>query len=159
MGAVSILCTFILVGLTFYEVQNFVNAESQAELIIDTSHRDDFVDVNVDITFNRMPCDILSLDVQDILGTHKTDVMGDLKKHRLDKNGKTISTESALEKHEFRVSIRDRVKKEMDEEQGCRLQGYVKVYRVPGNFHIATHSYQDIAMYMRSQGYAFDFSF
>ena len=63
-----------------------------------------------------MPCDILSLDVQDILGTHKTDVMGDLKKHRLDKNGKTISTESALEKHEFRVSIRDRVKKEMDEE-------------------------------------------
>lgn len=58
------------------------------------SHRDDFVNINVDVTFHRMPCDILSLDVQDILGTHKTDVMGDIIKQRLSKNGLVISTET-----------------------------------------------------------------
>jgi len=92
-----------------------MKSESHAELIIDTSHRDDFVNINVDVTFHRMPCDVLSLDVQDIMGTHKTDLMGDLKKHRLSKDGKILSTESALEKSEWRASIRDRVKKELDE--------------------------------------------
>ena len=109
------VCTFVLFGLTIYEVQKFLTAESHAELIIDTSHRDDFVDVNVDIVFPRVPCDILSLDVQDILGTHKTDVMGELYKHRINKRGTIISTESALEANEWRGAIKERVKKELKE--------------------------------------------
>jgi hypothetical protein len=84
---VSIICTFVLVGLGIFEIQSYLVHESRADLIIDMSHRDDFVNINVDITFKRMPCDILSLDVQDILGTHKQDVMGDLKKIRIDKDG------------------------------------------------------------------------
>jgi hypothetical protein len=106
-----------------------------------------------------MPCDVLSLDVQDIMGTHKTDLMGDLKKNRLSKDGKILSTESALEKSEFRASIRDRVKKELDDEQGCNMKGYFKVYRVPGNFHIATHAFGDIVMTLRREGYNFDASY
>ena len=112
---VSIICTVVLVGLTIFEIQNYVRSESHAELVIDTSHRDDFVNINLDIVFEKMPCDVLSLDVQDIMGTHKSDIMGDLKKHRIDKNGKVLSTESALEKSEWRASVRDRVKKELDE--------------------------------------------
>lgn len=92
------------------EIQNYVKNESHAELIIDTSHRDDFVNVNLDIVFPKMPCDILGLDVEDILGTHKTDVMGELFKKRLDKNGKVLSTESANDKVESRQKIRDRAK-------------------------------------------------
>ena len=60
---VSVVCTVVLVGLTIFEVQQYMAHGSLAELIIDTSHRDDFVNVNIDITFPRMPCDILSLDV------------------------------------------------------------------------------------------------
>ena len=111
----SVLCTVVLVGLTIFEIQNYLRSDSHAELVIDTSHRDDFVNINLDITFKKMPCDVLSLDVQDIMGTHKSDIMGDLKKHRIDKNGKVLSTESALEKSEWRASVRDRVKKELDE--------------------------------------------
>jgi hypothetical protein len=106
---VSIICTFVLVSLTIFEVQSYLRNESHAELVIDTSHRDDFVNVNIDILFPRMPCDIISLDVQDIMGTHKTDVMGELYKIRVDENKKVLSTESALEKNEFRSSIKNRV--------------------------------------------------
>ena len=79
-----------------------MSAESKSELIIDLTHRDDFVNVNLDVMFPFMPCDILSLDVHDILGTHKTDVMGDIKKHKLDNNGNLISTESALDRNQGR---------------------------------------------------------
>ena len=82
--------------------------------MIDSSHRDDFVNVNIDIIFPYMPCDILSLDVQDIMGTHKSDVMGELYKIRLDQHGKVISTESALEKNQYRDSIKKRVREELD---------------------------------------------
>ena len=111
---VSILCTFVLISLTIFEVQNFMRNESKAELIVDLSHRDDFVNVNLDVVFPHMPCDILSLDVHDILGTHKTDIMGDIKKHRLGENGNIISTESALEKNQWRGDIMKRIKSELD---------------------------------------------
>lgn len=71
-----------------------MKAESHAELIIDTTHRDDFVNINLDLTFPRMPCDILSLDEQDVLGTHKTDMMDNLHKIRLDQYGKKVSEET-----------------------------------------------------------------
>ena len=95
-------------GLTIYEVQNYLNVESHAELIIDTSHRDDFVNINVDIEFPKVPCDILSLDVQDVLGTHKTDVMGELNKHRIDEHGKILSTVTVQETQEWRGAIKTR---------------------------------------------------
>ena len=40
-----------------------------------------------------MPCHILSVDVQDILGSHSLNIGGHLFRRRLDKNGKTISDE------------------------------------------------------------------
>ena len=113
---VSIVCTFILVSLTVYEVNDYMKANSNAELVIDMSHRDDFVNVNIDITFYKMPCDILSLDVQDILGTHKTDVMGEeLFKNRLSSSGVNLGAETEADKHQFRGNIFERAKKELDD--------------------------------------------
>lgn len=93
------------------------------------------------------------------MGTHKTDVMGELFKHRLDANGKVVSTESALDKQAWRGAIMDRVKSELEAKQGCNMKGFFKVYRVPGNFHISTHSFGDIVMMLKGQGYDFDFSY
>lgn len=108
------------------------------------SHRDDFVNVNLDITFPKTPCDILSVDVEDILGTHKTDVMGELHKDRINRNGLKLSEESQLDKNAFRGDMLQRIKEEIKQEQGCRIHGYLKVYRVPGNIHVASHPYRDL---------------
>jgi hypothetical protein len=77
------------------------------------THRDDFVNVNLDISFPNIPCDVLSVDVEDILGTHKTDVMGELHKDRLDKNGVKVNEETQLDKNSYRGDILSRIKKEM----------------------------------------------
>lgn len=113
----------MLIGLTIFEVQQYMAHDSKADLIVDLSHRDDFVMVNLDISFPKIPCDVLSIDVEDILGTHKTDVMGDMHKKRLSKDGKVINEETAKQKTEWHGSIYERVKKELKEEQGCRLSG------------------------------------
>jgi hypothetical protein len=43
------------------EVQAYLIIERQAELVIDMAHRDDFVNVNIDVVFPNIPCDIIAL--------------------------------------------------------------------------------------------------
>jgi hypothetical protein len=50
------------------------------------------------------------------LGTHKTDVLGEIIKSRLSKAGVVLSTESSLEKNEWHGSIKERTKKEHNDE-------------------------------------------
>lgn len=49
--------------------------------------------VNLDISFPKIPCDILSLDVMDIMGNHQMNVGGNLKKKTFDKNGNIIKSD------------------------------------------------------------------
>ena len=85
--------------------------------------------------------------------------MGELHKMRLDKEGKQIGEESQLEKNEFRGSVLDRIKNEVKDEQGCRISGYVRVYRVPGNIHVASHPYRDMVEQLKSEGTILDFEY
>ncbi len=50
----------------------------------------------MDIVFPRFPCDILSLDAQDIMGSHSVNLEGDLKKNRLDAHGNVLEELKAL---------------------------------------------------------------
>ena len=38
----------------------------------------------------RLPCSIISLDLQDIMGSHSVNIHGHLMKYKLDKNGRVI---------------------------------------------------------------------
>ena len=60
-------------------------------MLVDISHHDDRLNINVDITFPKMPCELLSLDVQDVMGTHIVDIAGSLYKIRLTEKGDYIS--------------------------------------------------------------------
>lgn len=71
-------------------------------------------------------------------------MMENLQKHRLDKNGRRLSTETIMDKNQMRGNIFERTKKELDDGQGCHMVGFVRAYRVPGNVHIASHPYMDI---------------
>ena len=96
----------------------------------------------MDIEFPYIPCYILSLDVQDVVGTHVIDLDGDLIKNRIDSNGKIV--ESIDHDHKI-LDNKQNVQNAMlavDNQEGCRLTGYVTVNKVSGNFHLSSHSYQ-----------------
>lgn len=64
-----------------------------------------------------------------------------------------------MDKNQMRGNIFERTKKELDDEQGCHMVGYVRAYRVPGNVHIASHPYMDIVTQLKAEGRNFDFSY
>lgn len=43
--------------------------------------------------------------------------------------------------------------------EGCHIYGNILINRVPGNFHISTHAYNDILMSLMLEGYKMDFSY
>lgn len=81
---------------------------------MDISHHDDRLNINVDIVFPRLPCDVLSLDVQDVMGTHIVDISGSLFKKKITKDGEFLSQVSMLDQFQNRMDLLKKVKEEMD---------------------------------------------
>ena len=61
-------------------------------MFIDINRDGEKLQVNLDISFPAMPCDLISLDVQDVMGTHTLNIEGKLFKKRI-VNGTIISEE------------------------------------------------------------------
>merc|ERR1719387_876017 len=101
-----------------------------------------------------LPCELLSFDAQDVMGSHEVDAHGNLFKERLTSKGDVIAKEemkgshygasSSLTRH-FSFSYDnqdvDRIRKMIHSGEGCRVAGYVKVNKVPGNVHLSTYSH------------------
>lgn len=116
--------------------------------------------INLDITLHRYPCSILSLDVQDIMGSHTVNVHGSLTKNKLDSNGRVIGQEiyrKAKLSHddsqeEEEMPDIELVQKEIKNNEGCQVFGHFYVNKVPGNFHMSSHAYGRIIQQLASMG-------
>lgn len=84
-------------------------------MLVDISHSDDRLNINVDIIFPRMPCDILTLDVQDVMGTHIVDISGSLYKKRLSESRTVLSQTSMLDHAINRHELLNKVKDELEQ--------------------------------------------
>ena len=60
---VSLVCTVLLVLLGVMEVRDFLKERLTTDMLVDISHDDDRLTINMDIVFPRMPCEVLTLDV------------------------------------------------------------------------------------------------
>lgn len=143
---ISIGTTFIMGMLLVTEISTFMEEKTQSVMKIQQAPlSDNKLQINIDLTLHAIPCHIVSLDVQDLMMTHVLDVGGALKKYRLSSNGVQIS-DTPLEQDHHNVDIED-LKRAKDAGESCNLAGYIQVNRVPGNFHISTHAYnQYVAM-------------
>ncbi|KAL7699656.1 Endoplasmic reticulum vesicle transporter [Lotmaria passim] len=135
IGAViSIACVVVMVLLFTGEVISYVSPRVQSDLIIkpdlDSSSN---IKVSLDITFHKMPCAILTLDILDVLHNHVFNSMEHITKTRLDERGNPI-TDGRLPE-EF-----------VNRNEGCNLHGYTEVAKVPGNFHISAHGRQQLVV-------------
>ena len=155
----SFACTVILVILCMTEVAKYLSVETKSDMLVDISHHDDRLNINVDIVFPHMPCDVLSLDVQDVMGTHIVDISGSLFKKKLNRDGQVLSSSSALEAPQNRLDLLNKVREELEAGQGCQVVGFFEINRVPGNFHISSHAFSDVVMSLMMQGHSFDFEY
>lgn len=136
-----------------FEFKNYFIIKTKSELIIDNSKSSSSLRINVDLTLHRIPCHILNMDISDFTGAHTSNVKGTLVKRSLDKDGNVIKTASGDVAHKTEENVTpDEILKAFNESQGCRFTGSFDVMRLPGNFHIASHTFVPILREFREQG-------
>jgi len=92
------------------EFASFISVDVESELFVENVVDTDKIPVFLNITLPRLPCRYVGLDIQDDMGRHEVGFM------------------------------ENTVKEEINEGNGCRFEGHFMVNKVPGNFHVSTHS-------------------
>ena len=102
-------------------------------MFVDNYRGEDKLKVNIDIDFYKFPCELLAIDTINNLGAHLQIIDGILTKIILDKNAKSISNQPyslhslGNNRHNHQNYAQpdyEKVKKQINNEEGCKLKGY-----------------------------------
>ncbi|GAA5870619.1 hypothetical protein JCM1840_004818 [Sporobolomyces johnsonii] len=89
-GLLTLASLSLILALTLYEFVDYRRVHMDPSIVVDRSRGEKLV-VNLNISFPRVPCYLLSVDIMDISGEHQNDVNHDLLKTRIAPDGKFIS--------------------------------------------------------------------
>ena len=89
-GVITLVATIVVAVLFVSQLRVFMAVNTDYELSVDSS-RGEQMRIHLDVTFPRMPCSVVSLDVMDVSGEQELDVSHDIFKRRLDRRGKPIA--------------------------------------------------------------------
>ena len=90
-AAMSLATSTVLVLLVLTEFANYMDTRVTSVMELQQPGEGfNNLEMFINITLPRAPCNVLSLDVQDIMGSHVVDFRGNLEKVRLDRNGNEI---------------------------------------------------------------------
>ncbi|XP_066913255.1 endoplasmic reticulum-Golgi intermediate compartment protein 1-like [Clytia hemisphaerica] len=109
-ACVSILSIIFIVFLMLSELSSLLFIDVKSEMFVDISSSQKPVYVRLNVSLPKMACDFVGLDLQDSQGRHEVGFLKDSKKVPIN-NG-----------------------------EGCRFEGHFEINRIPGNFHLSTHS-------------------
>ncbi|CAF1105647.1 unnamed protein product [Rotaria magnacalcarata] len=111
-AAISLICITFISTLLLIELYYFITPDVTSELFVDVpeSGTADRIPVHLDATVLGINCPFLGIDIQDDLGRHEVGF--------LENTVRTPDNNGA----------------------GCRINATFTIARVPGNFHISTHS-------------------
>lgn len=141
---ISVVAGLFMTSLFIGEIMSYINPPDRTDMFVAQDSGSARLRVNVNMTYWRLPCFALSLDVLDALGRHEMGMAGGLKKTRvarLNNLGPGARPEFIGEFHENNEAQFDAQKGE-----GCNVAGFVLVNKVPGNFHVSSHGLQHVVM-------------
>ena len=160
----SMISSIIMLLLFLNELSSYLQVKTHSHMFIDVNRGGDKLPINIDIELTNLPCSILSLDLQDAMGSHSVNLEGSLMKYRVDSNGKELNAEPyksvKLDTHEndshghdhFAQPDYQMVKQQLADREGCRIKGYFLVNKVPGNFHFSSHAFGPTIQRLATEG-------
>ena len=95
-GIVTLICIITVIFLVYNEYVDYCKIIIRPELVIDRDINEK-LEINLDISFPNLPCDLVTMDIMDITGDTQLDLLSSgFTKIRLDNNGKEIESEKLL---------------------------------------------------------------
>lgn len=117
-AVISIFCIVFMTILFLSELIDFLTPDIINELFVDqTSNGLEKIDVRLNVSLPRLECKYAGLDIQDDSGRHEVGALDNMIK-------------SPIESIDNKGNKRS----------GCRLEINFQINKVPGNFHLSTHS-------------------
>uniref|UniRef100_V9LDF9 Endoplasmic reticulum-Golgi intermediate compartment protein n=1 Tax=Callorhinchus milii TaxID=7868 RepID=V9LDF9_CALMI len=109
---ISVCCCLFMLFLFLSELTGFITTEIVNELYVDDPDKESGgkIEVKLNISLPSLPCDVVGLDIQDEMGRHEVG------------------------------HIDNSMKVPLNNGLGCRFEGKFNINKVPGNFHVSTHS-------------------
>ncbi|GMT06300.1 hypothetical protein PENTCL1PPCAC_28474, partial [Pristionchus entomophagus] len=116
-AVISICCILFISFMIFNDLLAYIFIDVRSELFVDDPGREGKIDVSVNVSFPAMPCEYstitdVGVDIQDENGRHEVGFVGKTEKIPIDHG------------------------------VGCRFESSFEINKVPGNFHLSTHSAQ-----------------
>ncbi|KAJ3238486.1 Endoplasmic reticulum-Golgi intermediate compartment protein 3 [Chytriomyces hyalinus] len=98
---VSLASYFVIFILLLSEFTDWRTMQVNPSLDVDIARKEK-MEINMNVTFPKIPCFLLSIDVMDVSGEHQNDVDHSMMKSRLSPTGQHIEAEKGVigEKHE-----------------------------------------------------------
>lgn len=94
-GMITVLCVLVVLFLIRNEYLDYTLIITRPELVVDRDINKK-LDINLDISFPHMPCAMLSMDILDVSGDIKIDLLkNQFQKFRLLKDGQQIEVQNA----------------------------------------------------------------
>jgi len=156
---INLITIVLIFMLCLSEFSTYWNPEFISDLQVDLSTESESkITINIDIDLPKVPCHIISVDVEDVIGSHIVDFEGDLKKRIMDKNGRILEILDAKERTHNSKEVLEKTKEGIEKNMGCNLKGSIIVNKINGNFHISSHAYTEAVMTLYSNQKMLDFT-
>jgi len=130
LGAiVTIIGVLVMIILLFAEVSEYRSSITQDTIVVDVS-RQERMNIELDITFIKLPCKDVQVDIVDSTGQDDIVISRDIQKIDVDGEKEILNPESRNFFNSFGFMRGAML-------TGCRVKGSAVVNRVEGNLHIA----------------------
>ena len=136
---ISFLAICSIIFFIFFELFEFFSLHLKKDFIIyQEESSKSKIEVYFSLDIPHSPCSILSVDQEDKLGIHKTNIVANITKKRISKADQNAILPPIVP-HKT-----DELLKALNEDEGCLIEGFMEVNKVPGNIHISFHPYRNV---------------
>lgn len=122
-------------------------------MLVDVSKGSEQLKINMEIKLKSIPCSIISMSIDDKVGSISHNQFNSILKQRINSNGQVIernipltnAANSALTPESY-----EKVKESLIAKEGCVVSGFVIVNRVPGSLYLTPRPYAHyLSQFMR----------
>ena len=135
----SLSAISIMIFLFFRQLIDFYSYHTKTDSVIhQPKNADEQISINMELLFNSVPCNLLSLDTVDIMNNHRGDIGDTISKKKYFHSSKKIGEKFTINRDLAALE------KAVSDGEGCAFVGKVKINQVPGEFHISFHNYRGL---------------